>query len=60
MIMVIEHFSSRELTSARNFCDFILPETNYNIFRFKVGVDYFAHAMQVVQPNQTLPSKLAR
>jgi hypothetical protein len=45
MVMVIKHFGRRELTSARYFRDFILPETNYDVLRFKVGVDDFAHAV---------------
>ncbi len=48
MVMAVEHFCRRELASARYFRNFILPETNHDIFRLKVGVDDLAHAMQVV------------
>ena len=60
MVVVIKHFGRRELASARYFRDFILPETNYDVLRLKVGVNDLAHAVQVVQPDQTLPRQLAR
>lgn len=59
MVELAEHLGRRQLARARNFGDFILSQTDYNVFRFEIGVDNFAHAMHVVQANQALSRKLA-
>jgi hypothetical protein len=59
VVELAEHLGRRQLTRARNFGDFILSQTDYDVLRFEVGVDNFAHAMHVIQANQTLSRKLA-
>lgn len=57
MIGLVEHLSGGELSSARNFCNFIISEANYNIFRLEISMNNLAHAMHVIKADQTLPCK---
>jgi hypothetical protein len=50
-VSILEHLGCGQLASLRDLVDFIVSETNDNIFRLKICVDDFALAMHIVKTN---------
>lgn len=56
-MVVLAHFSRRQLASLRNFLDFIVTQANHYVFWFEIGVDNLTHSVHVVQPDEALLGK---
>lgn len=56
VVELLVHFRGCQLATVRNLCDFILSEVNDDVFWLEVSVDYLAHPVKVVKPDEALPS----
>lgn len=56
-MFVLAHFGGSQLASLGYLLDLVVAQTDYHVLRLEVSVNYLAHSMHVVEPDQALASK---